>query len=583
MKKKHLRMFRRILAGTAILTVLVPVRAQVSNPSEWSGFVKGSGNTVVVDSLRRQTLKQLSTDNWQYETAGGAAVPEGSVTLRIPLGGKVSFASFPTDGYKDIVIRFRYAGDKLVEKEDLFIRYLSNGEVKTKTLYSPKIPSGKPNAGINYKVYQIKEFPSSLEIYTSNPAPNSQGGFYLINSLSAYGQIPKYSLFSGNGNWNDTIRWSHLPPLRRRSALINGSVTVNSSVDCQTASLGNGSLSIAEGGHFIVDTLFLHSADLSLTVQGKLSIKENITLQHTFPEKDKWYFLSFPFDVSLKGLDPRFQLKDDTFSGNGNYLYVQTYNSDKRASSQQATGNWEVFPMPSSSENPLIFEKGKGYLVALDAAASDNTLTFSVDKENIPDNFGKATSIPINISSSGDVDTDHSGWYLCGNPLPAPLELSRIKPDPALDGNIYLYEGNTYKPYPIGSNYALPPFAAFFVKATAATALTITGELSEANAILLKSDFSLCSELAEPTEVKTQISQVERETGKSFLKGNTLYLDNLPSAGKVKVIDVAGRVVYSRAVSNRSSVLPLSLRSGLYIIIIEAGGYRAQHKCVLTQ
>ncbi|MCD8137313.1 MAG: T9SS type A sorting domain-containing protein, partial [Parabacteroides gordonii] len=419
--------------------------------------------------------------------------------------------------------------------------------------------------------------------YTSNPAPNSQGGFYLINSLSAYGQIPKYSLFSGNGNWNDTIRWSHLPPLRRRSALINGSVTVNSSVDCQTASLGNGSLSIAEGGHFIVDTLFLHSADLSLTVQGKLSIKENITLQHTFPEKDKWYFLSFPFDVSLKGLDPRFELKDDTFSGNGDYLYVQTYNSDKRASSQQATGNWEVFPMPSSSDNPLIFEKGKGYLVALDATASDNTLTFSVDKENIPDNFGKSVSIPINISSSGDADTDHGGWHLCGNPLPAPLKLSRIKPDPALDGNIYLYDGNTYKPYPIGSNYALPPFAAFFVKATAATELTITGELSAANAILLKSDFSLRSELAEPTEVKTQISQVEKETGKSFLKGNTFYLEDLPSAGKVKVIDVAGRVVYYRAVLNGSSVLPLSLRSGLYIIIIEAGGYRAQHKCVLTQ
>ena len=155
--------------------------------------------------------------------------------------------------------------------------------------------------------------------------------------------------------------------------------------------------------------------------------------------------------------------------------------------------------------------------------------------------------------------------------------------DPALDGNIYLYDGNTYKPYPIGSNYALPPLAAFFVKATAATELTITGELSEANVILLKSDFSLRSELAEPTEVKTQISQVEKETGKSFIKGNTLYLEDLPSAGKVKVIDVAGRVVYSRAVSNRSSVLPLSLRSGLYIIIVEAGGYRAQHKCVLTQ
>lgn len=583
MKKKHLRMFRRILAGTAILTVLVPVRAQVSNPSEWSGFVKGSGNTVVVDSLRRQTLKQLSTDNWEYETAGGTAVPEGSVTLRIPLGGKVSFASFPTDGYRDIVIRFRYAGDRLVEKEDLTIRYISQGKVNTKILYSPEIPSEKPNAGFNYRVYLIDDSPSSLEIYTSNPASGSQSGFYLINSLSAYGQIPKYSLFSGSGNWNDTIRWSHLPPLRRRSALINGDVEVNSLIQCNQASLADGSLRITDNGHFIVDELFLHNTDISLTIAGKLTVNKQITAYYTFPEKGKWYFLSFPFDVSLKGLDPRFELKDDTFSGNGNYLYVQTYNSDKRASSQQATGNWEVFPMPSSSENPLIFEKGKGYLVALDAAASDNTLTFSVDKENIPDNFGKATSIPINISSSGDADTDHSGWYLSGNPLPAPLELSRIKPDPALDGNIYLYDGNTYKPYPIGSNYALPPFAAFFVKVTAATALTITGELSAANAILLKSDFSLRSELAEPTEVKTQIFQVEKETGKSFLKGNTLYLEDLPSAGKVKVIDVAGRVVYSRAVSNRSSVLPLSLRSGLYIIIVEAGGYRAQHKCVLTQ
>lgn len=74
--------------------------------------------------------------------------------------------------------------------------------------------------------------------------------------------------------------------------------------------------------------------------------------------------------------------------------------------------------------------------------------------------------------------------------------------------------GIPISPIPIGSNYALPPLAAFFVKATAATALTITGELSEANAILLKSDFSLRSELAEPTEVKTQISQVERKQGK---------------------------------------------------------------------
>lgn len=579
MKKKHLRMFRRILAGTAILTVLVPVRAQVSNPSEWSGFVKGSGNTVVVDTFRMQTFSGAAGDNWEYTVIGETNVSEIQKALVIPLGSGVAFDSFKIDNYRNGIIQMRCAAKSLALKEIMTLRYLYGGLLKTRKLYEPKVD----NVDLNYTNAQITGSPYSMEFIAADPAEKTYNGYYLLSEIFAFGQIPQYSLFSGNGNWNDTIRWSHLPPFRHRRALINGDVEVNSLVQCNQASLADGSLRITDNGHFIVDELFLHNTDISLTVAGELTVNKQITTYYTFPEKGKWYFLSFPFDVSLKGLDPRFELKDDAFSGNGNYLYVQTYNSDKRASSQQATGNWEVFPMLSSSENPLIFEKGKGYLVALDATASDNTLTFSVDKENIPDNFGKANSIPINVSSSGDANSGHGGWYLCGNPLPAPLELSRIKPDPALDGNIYLYDGNTYKPYPIGSNYALPPLAAFFVKATAATALTITGELSEANAILLKSDFSLRSELAEPTEVKTQISQVEKETGKSFLKGNTLYLEDLPSAGKVKVIDVAGRVVYSRAVSNGSSVLPLSLRSGLYIIIIEAGGYRAQHKCVLTQ
>ena len=575
MKKKHLRMFWRILAGTAILTVLVPVQAQVSNPSEWSGFVKGSGNTVVVDTFRMQTFSGAAGDNWEYTGSDGVVIEKGG-GLKIPLKGKVSFEPYTLESFQRVSAVITLSAHSIVAGDTLFVELDNkNGKNRGGAVY----PQGKDKP---VESVRFGSNPYRLDFFASTLKANTQG-YFLIDSIYAKDTIPRYSLFSGTGNWNDKSRWSHLPPFRHRRALINGDVEINSLVQCNQASLADGSLCIIDKGHFIVDELFLHNTDISLTVAGELTVNKQITIYYTFPEKGKWYFLSFPFDVSLKGLDPRFKLKDDTFSGNGNYLYVQTYNSDKRASSQQATGNWEVFPMPSSSENPLIFEKGKGYLVALDAAASDNTLTFSVDKENIPDNFGKATSIPINISSSGDADTDHSGWYLCGNPLPAPLKLSRIKPDPALEGNIYLYDGNTYKPYPIGSNYALPPFAAFFVKATAATALTIIGELSAANAILLKSDFSLRSELAEPTEVKTQISQVEKETGKSFLKGNTLYLDNLPSAGKVKVIDVAGRVVYSRAVSNRSSVLPLSLRSGLYIIIIEAGGYRAQHKCVLTQ
>ena len=123
--------------------------------------------------------------------------------------------------------------------------------------------------------------PYRLNFSTSSPASNSKGGYFLIDSMYAYDTIPKYSHFSGTGNWNDKPRWSNLPPLRRRCALISGTATINSSIECQTASLGNGgSLAITENGHFIVNNLFLHSTDnpptatdFSLTVQGELSVK----------------------------------------------------------------------------------------------------------------------------------------------------------------------------------------------------------------------------------------------------------------------------------------------------------------------
>ncbi|WP_289006894.1 T9SS type A sorting domain-containing protein [Parabacteroides sp.] len=583
MKKKHLRMFRRIFAGTAILAILVPVRAQVSNPSAWGDFVKGKENPLVVDTFRMQTFSQSDVDNWQYTAGNGAIVLKEEKKLKIPLGGNVSFESYSLESFQRVSAVITFTVQSVVSGEELLVELDNKNGKRSGVVY----PNGK-NPALSVR---FGSNPYRLNFSTSSPASNSKGGYFLIDSMYAYDTIPKYSHFSGTGNWNDKPRWSNLPPLRRRCALISGTATINSSIECQTASLGNGgSLAITENGHFIVNNLFLHSTDnpptatdFSLTVQGELSVKEYITLQYTFPEKGKWYFLSFPFDVYLKEIDNRFQLKDEQFTGNGDYFYMLTYNGDKRSSTQTPTGNWEVFSLPVSSDNPLVFERGKGYLVALDAAASDNTLTFSVEGENIPEDFGKTVSIPVNVASSMDAGDDNSGWYLCGNPLPAPLKLSQIQPDPALDGNIYLYDGKNYAPYAIGSNYELPPLAAFFVKASATTDLTVTNEPSTAKAVLLKSGYPLRSELTEPINVKTQLLKIRKENETSILKGNVLYLSGLSSVGKLKVVDVAGQLVYSCPVPQGSSVQSLPLRGGLYILIIEAGGYRAQHKCVLAQ
>lgn len=583
MKKKHLRMFRRIFAGTAILAILVPVRAQVSNPSAWGDFVKGKENPLVVDTFRMQTFSQSDVDNWQYTAGNGAIVLKEEKKLKIPLGGNVSFESYSLESFQRVSAVITFTVQSVVSGEELLVELDNKNGKRSGVVY----PNGK-NPALSVR---FGSNPYRLNFSTSSPASNSKGGYFLIDSMYAYDTIPKYSHFSGTGNWNDKPRWSNLPPLRRRCALISGTATINSSIECQTASLGNGgSLAITENGHFIVNNLFLHSTDnpptatdFSLTVQGELSVKESVSLQHTFPEKAKWYFLSFPFDVYLKDIDNRFQLKDEQFTGSGNYFYVQTYNGDKRSSTQKPTGNWETISLSVSSDNPLVFERGKGYLVALDAAASDNTLTFSVEGENIPEDFGKTVSIPVNVASSMDAGDDNSGWYLCGNPLPAPLKLSQIQPDPALDGNIYLYDGKNYAPYAIGSNYELPPLAAFFVKASATTELTVTNEPSTAKAVLLKSGYPLRSELTEPINVKTQLLKIRKENETSILKGNVLYLSGFSSVGKLKVVDVTGQLVYSCPVPQGSSVQSLPLRGGLYILIIEAGGYRAQHKCVLAQ
>lgn len=459
MKEKHLRMFRRIFAGTVVLTSMLSVRAQVSNPSAWEVFVKSTDNILSVDTFMRQSFLGESFDNWEYTADGGAAVPQGKKTMLIPPGGSLSFVSFPTERYKDVTMSFRLAADQLEVGEDLHVQYLQNGELKTDLLHEPQ----KNDDRFNYKNIQVSG--SSLKLRVDVSSKDNLDGYYMVNSFLAFGSLAHYSLFLGSGSWEDDVCWSHFSPSLEQGALISGTVTVGSPVKCRSASLGNeGRVNITESGSLDVDTLYSYGNDFSLTVQGELSVKENITLQHTFPEKGKWYFLSFPFDVYLKEIDNRFQLKDEQFTGSGNYFYVQTYNGDKRSSTQTPTGNWEVFSLPVFSDNPLVFERGKGYLVALDAAASDNTLTFSVEGENIPEDFGKTVSIPVNVTSSMDAGDDNSGWYLCGNPLPAPLKLSQIQPDPALDGNIYLYDGKNYAPYAIGSNYELPPWLPFSSK-----------------------------------------------------------------------------------------------------------------------
>ena len=127
--------------------------------------------------------------------------------------------------------------------------------------------------------------------------------------------------------------------------------------------------------------------------------------------------------------------------------------------------------------------------------------------------------------------------------MPSPISLSQIAANPALDGNIYVYDGNTYESYPIGSEYVLPPFSAFFVKASADTEIKLTAAALSTNAVRLKTGFPFSVAATEPEEVAVHNSVFSGTEKKCYLKGKILYLSDLPSTGTVRVSDFTGRVV----------------------------------------
>lgn len=581
MKKNALHSVRGIVVKILFFTSVYPsIHAQVSDPSMWNLFINSKENVVVSDTFRLQTFGEKDTDNWIFSLQGGATVVTDKSTLKIPLGSSALFEPISLTRHIDVIIGLRMAGKYLMPTENLIFNCFRKGKMETLTVFTPEAS----DVTYNYSLKRIIDNPSFVNILASQPASNTKSGYYMTDSAFAFGNIPQYSLFTGAGNWGDTLRWSHLPPLRNRSALIGGDVTIDTNTRCKSAALSTGSLQIAPNTRFITDDLHLYDAKGSLTSQGEIVINKQITFHKTFDEKGKWYFISFPFNVYPHHIDARFLQKDAAPNDGGNFFYVQRYNGEKRAQTNSSAGNWEVCPVIEVNSHAPLFEKNKGYLIALDEKASDQTLTFSSETGEIPIDFAKNGEIPITVSASGTgINEENKGWYLCGNPMPAPLLLSQIAHNPALDGYIYLYDGTGYKAYPIQSNYALPPFSAFFVKASHETELTVSLPVSPSPHVLLPANAPLVSSKSEPSvrEGSSGLTGLGTETPRFFVSDKNLYLEHMPSAGYMQLIDLTGRCLAKVPIAKGTQTIPIHCNPGLYIIHISAKNYEERIKCLL--
>ena len=562
------------------------LQAQVSDPSSWESFVNSSDNTLVSDTFRLQTFGDSEWDNWGYSAKGGTQILDvssvnidklgGKMGLRMPLGSSVRFEQYIPTLYSDVTAEIFYGGNYLNRGNNLSMRIYTEKDTSVQVI--AKITDS--NIACPYNALIIPNTPLKIDFFSATGTnPDS---YYCLQYAFASGTIPTHSLFTGTGNWNDTIRWSHLPPLRHRSALIKGNVSITADTYCNTAAISSGNLQINPGTKFMANHLELFEADASIQSGGAIAISDCITVHKTFEETGKWYFISFPFDVYPSGIDSRFNQKDGTPNAGGNFLYVQCYNGDKRASANRPTGNWEVVPV-RSDEIP-IFEKNKGYLIALDSQATDKTLSFSSRPGDIPEDFANTGTLSIPLATGMTAwNRENYGWYLCGNPLPAPLPLSQIEENEALDGYVYVYSSSGYTAYPLNGDYALPPFSAFFVKASSETHINVSSDLSAKTTNMIRTNAPLAPHNAEPAPDKQSTGLTNLKTGNIhyFIKDRQLYLQNIPEPGYIKLTDISGSCLLNKKIREGSASVPVSNKPGIYILQIETPHFQKHYKVIL--
>lgn len=253
MKKGVIHFVQYVLVKILFFGAAYPLQAQVSNPSSWESFVGSDENRLVSDTLRLQTFGDSEWDNWGYTLTVNSSLIQEKHTIKIPVGSGIIFSPFSLNNYTNVKIVSHIAGLKLEPGELLLFNVHRNNSDEVITGNTPE--QGKDYMG--YRYLTIGSNPSSFAI-TTNKKVNTQNGYYMTDSVFAYGDIPSYSLFSGIGNWNDTTLWSHLPPLRHRNALIKGNVTITTDTYCKDIAIHSGSLEINPGNLFILQNLDLY-------------------------------------------------------------------------------------------------------------------------------------------------------------------------------------------------------------------------------------------------------------------------------------------------------------------------------------
>lgn len=537
-----------------------PLMAQVDNPDKWEEFVNGDDNVLKRDTFLLQTFSNPDKDNWGYKMTNG----EGNLIDVEELGienatSRIALQLFPGEGfvvdsysndiYQNTNVYLRIAMININTNESFELTATNSSDEEAPKIISRKATTNNFNCNFNEEIdgdkhskigYQGNYTDLSIKI---NGEKRDNNSYYLIDHLCAYGDIQSHSLFTSTGQWNDKGNWSHLPALRDRNALIKGKAIVGEAIKCNETHI---------------------DGEVEIIGDGQLTTNK-ITIHKEFPEKGKWYFVSFPFNVYSNRISTNLRQGDNTTMGSGDYFYVCSYNSEKRAQNGIAASNWEVVNIKYGNE--LLFEKGKGYLVALDAGAKYNNMYVTSDEE---EPLVLTANNTINVSAENAIggNDENNGWILCGNPLTSALNLSDIKANGSTDDNIYVYDGEKYQAYPFGSDYSIAAGEAFFVKASGNTDICIESSGNSPLKTICSSPIS-ASGMEEPGT-----SPVSIETpvlSEAQIHGNRIILPLTNCAKTIEVYDIAGRIIEKTSLPGEQNYHILPQHEGILLIKITSG------------
>lgn len=537
------------------------------SPLQWESLIQDQQKNLIIrdtvlyqgfDSDNPRTINYTVSGKYDffYPQEEGIQGASDSRAIRLYPGSRLTIDTLIYPALKMAEIHIPFAFQHVNKEEDIyFTTYFYSGDTEFDA--RPYVVKSNDCSRYFREIYVGRQCfyrgrrsaPYRLQIKVTKPTSASDG-YYCIDSLFLVGNIEQYSLLQQSGTWHDHSLWSHDYTSLRRIALIDADVRINQAAECLH--------------------LINNQKEIRIQPEGVLHTRQMTTL-HTFAEKGKWYFVSFPHDVSLAGIDARFQLGDAstvTTEPVNNILYIQTYDGRRRAEDNRSDGNWTVLSADAFSPEDILLEKGKGYLMAIDETADIQTLSFSSPANNSL-TFRETLSVPLVANMLQGGDEANNGWILCGNPYPSAVSLQEILPNPDLDGHVYLYNGQDYEAYPIDSDYAIPAGSAFFVKAVQDTELLFQRKENTASSVILQHT-ALPYQGKEPGSLS--ITQAIKPPCKIqyIIRSGKIHIQN-SQAGELIVYTVLGKEVKRMRLLEGEGEYALPQSAGMYFLRIISG------------